>query len=315
MRELSQARLCMIMCSATSAAWNLKWCAWCILHLNGGAAVQPRSEIKYGYCQMWHNNRLKIDWTRYCACGYILHTNRSGIPSTLFCCALSSHQLHIMELQVDQTSEAIEAQPQAAAPKQSRRALKLGKGRSHYNTQSLFEHVCFAANIRNSKRIGVVLGTALNLATGKYMDSLLLGYKICLAIEVSPWFRYISFVWYYVFHFADEESRWLIDYRWRCGKFSLMFYSQGFWLWHPSVAKQVQTRIETVLIWGDNTAKASCKSWFHHRACGCSERSDALTCEMPFRCFPDGMPARTMGTVGLCWGQCPVDCSQKLACN
>ena len=90
------------------------------------------------------------------------------------------------ELQVDQTSEAIEAQPQAAAPKQSRRALKLGKGRSHYNTQSLFEHVCFAANIRNSKRIGVVLGTALNLATGKYMDSLLLGYKICLAIEVSP---------------------------------------------------------------------------------------------------------------------------------
>lgn len=74
--------------------------------------------------------------------------------------------------QVDQTSEAIEAQPQAAAPKQSRRALKLGKGRSHYNTQSLFEHVCFAANIRNSKRIGVVLGTALNLATGKYMDSL-----------------------------------------------------------------------------------------------------------------------------------------------
>ena len=180
---------------------------------------------------------------------------------------------------------------------------------SHFRSQ----HTKF---ITNSKRIGVVLGTALNLATGKYMDSLLLGYKICLAIEVSPWFRYISFVWYYVsFHFADEESRWLIDYRWRCGKFSLMFYSQGFWLWHPSAAKQVQTRIETVLIWGDNTAKASCKSWFHHRACGCSERSDALTCEMPFRCFPDGMPARTMGTVGLCWGQCPVDCSQKLACN
>ena len=114
-----------------------------------------------------------------------------------------------MELQVDQASEAIEARPQAAAPMQSRKALRLGKGRDHYTTQSLFEHVCFAANIRNSKRIGVVLGTALNLATGKYMDSLLLGCKICLTKGVTM----ISFVWYYIFDFSDDEGSngWLID--------------------------------------------------------------------------------------------------------